>query len=244
MTRTIRGIVDPCDRNSLQRAAPLGPEPIPIDVGALDTSVVRDTRDNPLNPTRGAFISVNLSYAPRVLGSDFDYLRELVQASYNFPVGQAMTWSQRVSVGSIHTFGTDRLPISDLFKAGGPNSVRGFAIDALGPRTSAGEALGGGATLLLNEELRYQHPTGFGAAVFYDAGNVYPTVRDFDLKLLHSVGVGLRYASGFGLRAVRPGLPAQPPPGGQVLPVLVRLRPGFLARDPRRVRARDRRGGA
>jgi outer membrane protein assembly factor BamA/autotransporter translocation and assembly factor TamB len=199
VTRTIRGIVDPCDRNSLPRAAPLGPEPIPIDVGALDTSVVRDTRDNPLNPMRGSFISVNLSYAPRVLGSDFDYLRELVQASYNFPVGQAMTWSQRVSVGTIHTFGTDRLPISDLFKAGGPNSVRGFAIDALGPRTSAGEALGGGATLLLNEELRYQHPTGFGAAVFYDAGNVYPTVRDFDLKLLHSVGVGLRYASGFGL---------------------------------------------
>jgi translocation and assembly module TamA len=77
--------------------------------------------------------------------------------------------------------------------------VRGFGIDALGPRTSAGEALGGGATLLFNEELRYQHPTGLGAAVFYDAGNVYPTVRDFDLKLLHSVGVGLRYSSGFGL---------------------------------------------
>jgi outer membrane protein assembly factor BamA/autotransporter translocation and assembly factor TamB len=199
VTRTIRGIVDPCDRNSLERAAPLGPEPIPIDVGALDTSVVRDTRDNPLNATRGAFISLNLSYAPKVLGSDFNYLRELLQASYNVPVGRAMTWSQRVSVGSIHTFGTDRLPISDLFKAGGPNTVRGFGIDVLGPRTSSGEALGGGATLILNEELRYQHPTGFGAAVFYDAGNVYPTVRDFDLKLLHSVGVGLRYASGFGL---------------------------------------------
>ena len=35
--------------------------------------------------------------------------------------------------------------------------------------------------------------------MFYDAGNVYPTVRDFDLKLLHSVGFGLRYAAGFGL---------------------------------------------
>jgi outer membrane protein assembly factor BamA/autotransporter translocation and assembly factor TamB len=207
VTHTIRGIVDPCDRDSLQRAAPLGPAPIPIDVGALDTSVVRDTRDNPLNATRGSFISVNLSYAPRVLGSDFDYLRELVQASFNFPVGQTMTWSQRVSVGSIHTFGENRLPISDLFKAGGPSTVRGFGTDALGPQTSAGEALGGGTTVILNEELRYQHPTGFGAAVFYDAGNVFPTVRDFDLKLLHSVGVGLRYSSGFGLVRVDVAFP-------------------------------------
>jgi outer membrane protein assembly factor BamA/autotransporter translocation and assembly factor TamB len=199
VTSTIRGIVDPCDRESLQRAAPLGPEPIPLDVGALDTSVVRDTRDSPLNPTRGSFVSVNLSYASRFLGSDFDYLRQLVQASYNFPIGRTMTWSQRYSVGTISSFGEDRLPISDLFRAGGPSTVRGFGLDALGPQTSAGEALGGGATLILNQELRYQHPTGFGAAVFYDAGNVYPTVRDFDLKLLHSVGFGLRYAAGFGL---------------------------------------------
>jgi outer membrane protein assembly factor BamA/autotransporter translocation and assembly factor TamB len=207
VTHTIRGIVDPCDRDSLQRAAPLGPNPIPIDVGALDTSVVRDTRDNPLNATRGSFISLNLSYAPRVLGSDFDYLRELVQASFNFPLGKAMTWSQRLSVGSIHTFGEDRLPITDLFKAGGPSTVRGFGTDALGPQTSAGEALGGGATIILNQELRYQHPTGFGAAVFYDAGNVFPTVRDFDLKLLHSAGVGLRYSSGFGLVRVDVAFP-------------------------------------
>jgi len=199
VTHTIRGIVDPCDRESLQRAAPLGPEPIPLDVGALDTSVVRDTRDNPLNATRGAFISVNVSYAAQVLGADFNYLRELVQASYNFPIGRVMTWSQRYSFGAIHTFGDDRLPISDLFRAGGTSTVRGFATDALGPQTQAGDALGGGATLILNQELRYQHPTGLGAAVFYDAGNVYQTLGDFDLKLLHSVGFGVRYASGFGL---------------------------------------------
>jgi outer membrane protein assembly factor BamA len=202
VTSTIRGIVDPCDRESLQRAAPLGPEPIPLDVGALDTSIVRDTRDSPLNPTRGSFISVNLSYAGTALGSDFDYFRQLLQASYNYPIGRTMTWSQKYSVGTINTFGEDRLPITDLFKAGGPSTVRGFGTDALGPQTSAGEALGGGATLILNQEFRYQHPTGFGAAVFYDAGNVFPTVQDFNWKLLHSVGFGLRYAAGFGIMRI------------------------------------------
>jgi outer membrane protein assembly factor BamA len=169
VTSTIRGIVDPCDRESLQRAAPLGPEPIPLDVGALDTSIVRDTRDSPLNPTRGSFISVNLSYAvdvPRLrLRLHPPALAGLVQ----LPDRTHDDVVQRYSVGTINTFGEDRLPISDLFKAGGPSTVRGFGTDALGPQTSAGEALGGGATLILNQELRYQHPTGFGAAVFYDA---------------------------------------------------------------------------
>jgi outer membrane protein assembly factor BamA len=216
VTRTIRGIVDPCDRTSLERAATLGPNPIPLDVGAVDSSIVRDTRDSPLNPTRGSFIGLNVSVAPRLLGSDFDYVRELLQASLNIPVGQTMTWSQRASIGTIHTFGAgDRLPINDLFKAGGANTVRGFDIDALGPRTSAGEALGGGATLILNEELRYQHPTGLGAAVFYDAGNVYPRVRDFNFSLRHSVGVGLRYASGFGLIRIDFAIPLNKRPEDQ-----------------------------
>jgi outer membrane protein assembly factor BamA/autotransporter translocation and assembly factor TamB len=199
VTHTIRGIVDPCDRSNLERAAPLGPNPISIDVGALDGSVVRDTRDNPLNATRGMFISLNLSVAPRVLGTDFNYVRELLQASYNHGLGPTMTWSQRISVGTIYTFGEDRLPVNDLFKAGGSSTVRGFGTDSLGPQTTAGEALGGAATLIVNEELRYQHASGLGAAVFYDAGNVYPRLQDFNLSLRHSVGAGLRYASGFGL---------------------------------------------
>jgi outer membrane protein assembly factor BamA len=199
VTRTIRGIVDPCDRSSLEREATLGPNPIPLDVGSIDTSVVYDTRENPLNATRGAFVTLNTSLAPRALGSDFDYLRQLLQASYNFPVGQAMTWSQRVTIGTIYTFGEDRLPINDLFKAGGANTVRGFGTDALGPQTIAGEALGGGATLIFNEEMRYQHRSGLGAAVFYDAGNVYPRLRDFNFGLRHSVGFGVRYSAGFGL---------------------------------------------
>jgi outer membrane protein assembly factor BamA len=207
VTRTIRGIVDPCDPDQLARTAPLGPEPISSDTGALDTSIVRDTRDNPLNPTRGSFMSLNVSVAPRLLGSDFDYVRELLQASFNMGIGRTMTWSQRYSIGTVNTFGDDRLPINDLFRAGGATTVRGYATDSLGPQTAAEEALGGGATFILNQELRYQHPSGFGGAVFYDAGNVYERVTDFDLHLQHSVGFGIRYAAGFGLIRLDLGFP-------------------------------------
>ncbi len=207
VTHTIRGIVDPCDRSSLERMAPLGPNPIPIDVGALDSSFVRDTRDNPLNPSRGSFLGLNLSVASRLLGSDFDYVRELAQASFNTPIGETLTWSQHYSIGAIHTFSGDRLPVSDLFKAGGANTVRGYGTESLGPRTPAGDALGGGATIVLNQELRYQHASGFGAAVFYDGGDVFERTRNLELRLRHSVGIGLRYASGFGLVRFDVGFP-------------------------------------
>jgi outer membrane translocation and assembly module TamA len=56
--------------------------------------------------------------------------------------------------------------------------------------------------------LRYRNArTGLGAAVFYDAGNVFAKVRDVDFKLRHAVGVGLRYDSPLGLLRFDVGFP-------------------------------------
>jgi len=94
-----------------------------------------------------------------------------------------------------------RLVSFERFRAGGANSVRGYATDSLGDLDELGQP-GGDAVLVLNEELRYEHPTGIGAAVFWDAGNVYPRLSDFDLSLRHALGVGLRYDSPIGLLRV------------------------------------------
>ena len=72
-------------------------------------------------------------------------------------------------------------------------------------------ALGGEASLVFNEELRYQHTaTGLGAAVFYDAGTVWARIRALDLGLRHSAGFGVRYESGFGLLRVDIAFPITP----------------------------------
>jgi translocation and assembly module TamA len=58
---------------------------------------------------------------------------------------------------------------------------------------------GGQAVIILNQELRYQHGTGLGAAAFYDGGNVWENASELGLDLRHSVGFGLRYDSIVGL---------------------------------------------
>jgi translocation and assembly module TamA len=174
----------------------------------MDVSAVMDTRDSPINPTRGMFLSVNVVLAPKFLRSDFDYVREFVQSAFLMDFTDTITWAHGYSFGMIHTFGGQRLPFDELFKAGGPNTMRGFALDSLGPATASGETLGGEAVLVVNQELRYTHPvTGLGGALFYDVGNVFETAADFGRGLRHNVGVGLRWESSFGLFRVDVGVP-------------------------------------
>ena len=88
--------------------------------------------------------------------------------------------------------------------------MRGFATESLGPTDFIGDPAGGEAVLILNQELRYHHPTGLGAALFYDAGNVFPRAEDLSLDLRHAVGVGLRWRSPVGLLRLDMGYPIQP----------------------------------
>jgi outer membrane translocation and assembly module TamA len=180
-----------------------------VDVAGIDLSALRDTRDNPLNPVRGSFLSLNVLAAPQVLGSDFDFTKEFAQVSLTRALGRSpMIWAHGYRLGLIQVFGGQRLPFDDLFKVGGPNSIRGFDIDMVGPRGANDLPLGGEAVIVINQELRYRHErTGLGAAVFYDAGNVFAKVRDVDFNLRHSVGVGLRYDSPLGLLRFDIGFP-------------------------------------
>ena len=63
-----------------------------------------------------------------------------------------------------------------------------------------GDPTGGEAVVVINQELRYQHPaTGLGIGIFYDVGNVFPTVGEMTLELRHTLGAGVRYVSPVGL---------------------------------------------
>jgi outer membrane translocation and assembly module TamA len=106
------------------------------------------------------------------------------------------------------------MPSFERFRAGGPNSLRGFSTNDVGPRDFLGESSGGEAVLILNQELRWRHaPTGLGAVVFYDGGEVFESVGDIDLDWRHVLGVGLRYESPVGLLRLDWGFPLDPREG-------------------------------
>jgi translocation and assembly module TamA len=178
------------------------------DVGGINVGAVLDTRDAALVSTaRGMFLGANVELAPKVLGSDFDFLKGFTHVSITLPFSRSFYWAQGYRLGLGQTLGTDgRLPSFERFTAGGANSVRGYATDSLGPLDELFQR-GGDAVVVFNQELRYMLPMGLGAAVFYDAGNVFESLSDFDFNLRHSIGVGVRYDSPLGLIRVDLGVP-------------------------------------
>jgi outer membrane translocation and assembly module TamA len=77
--------------------------------------------------------------------------------------------------------------------------------------------VGGPQLVILNSELRF--PLGIlpklGGAVFYDGGNVYPSVglQNFFARYSNSVGVGLRYSTPVGPVRFDVGRNLNPVPG-------------------------------
>lgn len=180
--------------------------PLPVDVAALEPALLRDSRDSPLDPHAGRVYSLGLTWAESWLGSDFRYAKGLGQVSL-YDTRGALTWAQSYRLGLGWGFGGQSIVSSERFKAGGAGSLRGFPSDSLGPLDVIGEPRGGEAVVLVNQELRWRHPSGLGAVAFYDGGNVFDRVDDLSFDWRHALGLGLRYASPVGLLRLDFGVP-------------------------------------
>jgi len=185
---------------------------IPTDIAALDTSLLRDSRDSPLDARRGRFWSFNVEYSPSLIGSDLRFIKGLGQLFLSRSIGPSLVWAQGYRLGLAHGFDGQTLISSERFEAGGANTVRGYASDSLGPLDILGQPAGGQAVVILNQELRFHHRSGFGFAGFYDVGNVFATVGDISFDLQHAAGVGLRWESPVGLLRLDVGFPLNPRP--------------------------------
>jgi outer membrane protein assembly factor BamA len=157
-------------------------------------SVIDDTRDDPLDPHRGHFVSADIVLSHAWLGGN-SFAKGFLQTSTYHRLTARNVLALSARLGLARTFGLEEplfLPRADRFYAGGDYSLRGFSLDAVNPR-------GGNALLLAGVELRAEAVRSFSGAAFLEAGNVYPLVSDMTLhELRYTAGVGLRYRSAFG----------------------------------------------
>ncbi len=171
-------------------------------------SVVNDTRDDPLDPHRGRFLSADLQTSAKFLGGD-SFVKGFLQGAIYHRLDRRTVLAVSGRLGLARTFGLEEsifLPRPDRFYAGGDYSMRGFDTDTVNP-------LGGNALVLANAELRFNLGRSFQTALFSDIGNVYGLVSEIDLgRLLASAGVGLRYRTAFGPIRVDWGFKLNPRP--------------------------------
>jgi outer membrane protein assembly complex protein YaeT len=179
-----------------------------LNVSRVLGTVYADTRDDPVNAMRGAFLSTDLQYSASWLGSDVNYVKNYNQYFLFKKFGNKV-WASAYRLGLASDLPTR--VITERFFTGGSYSLRGFEKDSVGPRNAAGTVVGGEALFVINQEYRFPIYKWFGGVVFYDLGNVYESVGSFDpLDLRHSLGIGLRFSSPFGILRADYGINLDP----------------------------------
>jgi outer membrane protein assembly factor BamA len=175
--------------------------PVTIDwtsrIGLIGARFVRDRFDYAFDPKSGHGLLLDVGYSNEVLGSDLDYWTGLGNASVAWGVFGSSTWIQSLRIGVAEPLHGYNLEPEVRFFAGGQGSVRGFDRDTVGPSVLGGP-VGGGALLILNEELRIPVWGGLRAAVFADIGQVWASWGQADIHMSVGVGVGVRWATPVG----------------------------------------------
>lgn len=205
--------------------------------GAVTVSAVRNRVNSVLDPSEGSIFTATLLHASRLVGSDtlYEFNRGELEISKYYPIGRRTVFAWRVRGGTILprniTLSGQQVgyvPPEQRFYGGGPNSVRGYGRNELGPRVyivpdtsdatgvdsaatlRAGEKVfrrvtttptGGNTAIILNAELRFPSPIlaqRMRLGLFVDAGQVWE--RGEELVTIR----GMRVTPGVGVRFATP----------------------------------------
>jgi outer membrane protein assembly complex protein YaeT len=203
--------------------------------GAVTLMAVRNRVNNVLDPSEGSLGTATLRHASRAVGSEppYEFNRgELEYAKY-YPVGRRTVFAWRVRGGtilaqSINLSGQSvaYVPPDQRFYGGGPNSIRGYGRNELGPQVyvvrdttvtnvdtivAGGKVFrdvdvaptGGNTAIVFNAELRLPSPVlaqRMRLGLFVDAGQVWE--RGDEVITIRDVritpGVGVRFTTPLG----------------------------------------------
>ncbi|BAZ94452.1 outer membrane protein assembly factor BamA [Thiohalobacter sp. COW1] len=163
-----------------------------------------DSRNRAIFADRGTLQSVSAEVT--VPGLDLQYYKLNLRQQVFLPLTELFTLSLNAEIGYGGAYGDfDALPFFENFFAGGVRTVRGWEDNTLGPRDARfNDPIGGAFKTVGNVELIFPPPffadsNSFRMLGFFDIGNVYEDVDDFDAnELRYSVGVGATWLSPLG----------------------------------------------
>ena len=138
-----------------------------------------NTLDNNKNPTDGLLIDWKQDFAG--VGGDVAYLKSAVDGKYYSPLVADIVGLAHIQAGILNHVGSNELRMLDQFQMG-PNLVRGFAPNGIGPRDinpfGTMDAIGGtkywGASFELQMPFWFlPKEVGLKGAVYADAGGLF-----------------------------------------------------------------------
>lgn len=187
-----------------------------VRLSTFSGTIIRDTRDKPLDAHRGVFGTINLGITPTALGSSANFARLFGQFA-TYKSFHSVVFANSIRLGMAKSFVGSFIPTSQLYFSGGGTSLRGFPIDEAGPQrlvpfctglqnqtgcVNVTVPVGGNLLFILNSEMRFplKIMKALGGVIFYDGGNVYSAINlpNFVNNYTNTVGIGLRYETPIG----------------------------------------------
>ena len=222
------------------------PEDRQLHLSTLAAAYSFDTRDNPLDATRGMYQTADFDMNFKAIGSTVNFARLRAQLARYKSIGAGIVWANSLRLGIAEEFAGSHVPVSELFFSGGGSTLRGFPLNGAGPQrnvpvcgnpadpstcTQIQVPEGGRELFIVNSELRIPIPLkkGLGLATFYDGGNVFRGVGfgGFGSNYSNTIGVGLRYKTPVGPVRIDIGHNLNAPPGLKSTQLFITLGQAF-----------------
>jgi len=146
-------------------------------------------------PRRGEVLSLQIGGASAALMSDTSFLRLYGRYTRYFRAGDSGRIILRGELGSVLANTRDGIPTDFLYRAGGDNSVRGYAYQSLG-RTLGGAVASVRYLATGSAEYNYFFNNNWGMALFVDAGDAADSLGALTPEI--GYGAGVRYRTPVG----------------------------------------------
>ena len=164
-------------------------------------SFTKDSRNRRTFASSGSLNSIGLE----VDTGDLEFYKIRYRHQTAFALSEMFTLSLKGKAGYGDGYGDDdELPIFEKYYAGGVRSVRGYESNSLGPLDSEGDPLGGDFQVVTSAEILFPiealgSSETFRVGLYFDAGNVFEDVNDYDTgELRQSTGVSAKWFSFIG----------------------------------------------
>jgi outer membrane protein insertion porin family len=185
-------------------------------LSSLQLQIVRDKRNNRLEPTAGSYQMGSIEFAG--LGGDMKFFKLMLNSRFYTRIVSDLILRNNSQIGHIASLGR-AIPPSHKFYLGGPSDMKGFYPFQLGPQSdieSFSQPLGGNFLAYTMTELEYPllRELGLKGLLFFDIGNNWDHIPSFSSKqpflFRADYGLGVRFFMPMGHIQLTFGWPVAP----------------------------------
>jgi outer membrane protein insertion porin family len=156
----------------------------------FNLGITYSTVNHPFKPTGGTKFSYGIEFGGWQFGTDRPFMRSSWDFAKFGSLGERHIFGFNATFGYMQNLSKDDLPLWDLFRPGGENTIRGYRYGQVGSvlldNFGRPVVVGGNKQFIANFEYQFKIADQFRTVLFYDAGNAWaPGVRTFSREMVN-----------------------------------------------------------